>query len=106
MLAKSEAHLIILCLQVLADEDSFYSVRSLVTSADNTETEFLSSVKAKAFLESGLSDLINAWVLPNGAVIAVSFQITNMSQPLTQAKIDNYPINSKFYLHHVDQAPV
>ncbi|KOB75950.1 Uncharacterized protein OBRU01_06549, partial [Operophtera brumata] len=37
-------------------------------------SEFLSSVKARSFLESGLSDLINAWILPTGAVIAVNFQ--------------------------------
>ncbi|KAJ8724972.1 hypothetical protein PYW07_015930 [Mythimna separata] len=92
-------------LKTLADIDSFYTIRSLVTSADNSKgTEFYSSVKAKAFLDNGLSDVINAWVLPNGAVIAVSFQVTNSSQPLPNRASNK--INSNFYLRYVEQAPV
>ncbi|KAI8440170.1 hypothetical protein MSG28_001561 [Choristoneura fumiferana] len=92
-------------LKKLAETDSFYSIRTLVTSADNKETEFLSSVKAQAFLENGLSDVINAWILPNGAVIAVNFQVSNGSQPMLGNK-NEYKINSNFYLRHIDQAPV
>lgn len=93
-------------LQEMAEVDGFYSIKSIVTSADSKQTEFLSSVKAKAFLENGLSDVINAWVLPNGAVIAVSFQVTNSSQPLIPIGNNGYRINSNFYLRYVDQAPV
>lgn len=81
-------------------------MRTVVTSADNSKgTEFFSSVKADAFLENGLSDVINAWVLPNGAVIAVSFQVTNSSQPLLKGA-SSHKINSNFFLRYVEQAPV
>lgn len=80
-------------------------MKTLVTSADNKETEFLSSVKAQAFLENGLSDVINAWILPNGAVIAVNFQVGNGSQPVLGNK-NEFKIKSNFYLRHIDQAPV
>ncbi|XP_053600195.1 ER membrane protein complex subunit 10 [Plodia interpunctella] len=93
-------------LKEIAEYDGFYSIRTIVTSAENRETEFLSSVKARAFLESGLSDVINAWVLPNGAVIVVSFQVANSSRPLKYESDKGYSINSNFYLRHVDQAPV
>ncbi|XP_030037489.2 ER membrane protein complex subunit 10 isoform X2 [Manduca sexta] len=92
-------------LRNLAKADGFYTVRALVSSADNKGTEFLSSVKAKTFLDNGLTDAINAWMLPTGAVIAINFQVTNSSQSLQQDK-DGYIINSKFYLRYVDQAPV
>ncbi|XP_049865038.1 ER membrane protein complex subunit 10 [Pectinophora gossypiella] len=92
-------------LKELADVDGFYTIRTVVTSADIKEAEFLSSMKAQAFLDNGLSDMINAWVLPNGAVIAVSFQVTNKSQPLVQDK-EGYSINSNFFLRYVEQAPV
>lgn len=92
--------------QDLAEFDGFYTIRTLVTSAENSKgTEFLSSVKAAAFLANGLSDVINAWVLPNGAVIAVSFQVTNSTQPLLKGS-SSYKINSNFYLRYVEQAPV
>lgn len=91
--------------QELADMDGFYSMRTICTTADNKETEFLSSVKAQAFLESGLSDVINAWILPNGAVMAVSFQVNNSSQYMTEGR-NNYDIHSNFYLRYVEQAPV
>lgn len=88
--------------------DGFYTMRTVVTSEDNSKgTEFLSSVKARSFLDNGLSDVINAWVLPNGAVIAVNFQVTNSSQPLKKKEGDNgFRINSSFYLRYVEQAPV
>lgn len=94
-------------LQELAAVNGFYTLRSLVTSADSKESEFLSSVKAKTFLDNGLSDVINAWVLPNGAVIAVSFQVNNSSQPrLPRSVGDEYKITSNFYLRQVEQAAV
>ncbi|CAK1578297.1 unnamed protein product [Parnassius mnemosyne] len=94
-------------LKELADIDGFYTIRSLVTAADSTETEFLSSVKAKAFMDNGLSDVINAWVLPNGAVIAVSFQVNNSSQSRIPRSVNNdYKITSNFYLRHVEPAAV
>lgn len=77
-----------------------------MTTADSKETEFLSSVKAKAFLENGLSDVVSAWVLPNGEVIAVTFQVMNATQPDPLKQDSQYQINSNFYLRHVDQAPV
>lgn len=92
-------------LKELADTDGFYTLRTVCTSPDNKETEFLSSVKAQAFLNSGLSDVINAWILPNGAVMAVSFQVDNSSQALLHGS-NNHKIQSKFYLRHVEQAPV
>ncbi|PZC81986.1 hypothetical protein B5X24_HaOG211542 [Helicoverpa armigera] len=93
-------------LKSIAETDGFYTIRTVVTSAENSHgTEFFSSVKAGAFLANGLSDVINAWVLPNGAVIAVSFQVTNSSQPLPREG-SNYRINSNFYLRYVEQAPV
>lgn len=93
-------------LKASGEIDGFYTVRTIVTSADNSKgTEFLSSVKSASFLDNGLQDVINAWVLPNGAVTAVSFQVTNTSQPLH--KISNgYKIHSSFYLRYVEQAPV
>ncbi|XP_063379827.1 ER membrane protein complex subunit 10 [Cydia fagiglandana] len=93
-------------LEKLAEVDGFYSIKSLVTSADNKETEFLSSVKAQAFLDNGLSDVINAWILPNGAVIAVNFQVANGTQPIVQGSQNEYKLKSNFYLRHIDQAPV
>lgn len=78
----------------------------MVTSADNKEFEFLSSVKAQAFLDNGLSDIINAWVLPNGALTAVSFQVANSSESLAYHSDSQYPINSIFYLRQIEQAPV
>ncbi|CAH4033486.1 ER membrane protein complex subunit 10 [Pieris brassicae] len=93
-------------LKELSQFDGFYTIRTLVTTADSKETEFLSSVKAKAFLENGLSDVISAWVLPNGEVIAVTFQVMNASQPNQLKQNSEYQINSNFYLRHVDQAPV
>ncbi|XP_041972830.1 ER membrane protein complex subunit 10-like [Aricia agestis] len=93
-------------LKELAASDDFYTMRTLVTSADTKETEFFSSVKAAAFLESGLSDLISVWVLPCGEVIAVNFQVANSSKTDTQYRSPTYDINSKFYLRQVDQAPV
>ncbi|XP_013185636.2 ER membrane protein complex subunit 10 [Amyelois transitella] len=93
-------------LKEIADYDGFYTIRTLVTSAENKETEFLSSVKARAFLESGLSDVINAWVLPNGAVTVVSFQVANISRTLQYETNERYAVNSNFYLRYVDQAPV
>ncbi|KAJ2950688.1 hypothetical protein O0L34_g8948 [Tuta absoluta] len=92
-------------LQELADIDGFYTIRSLVSSADIKDIEFLSSMKAQAFLDNGLSDVVSAWVLPNGAVAAVSFQATNGSQALTETP-KGYEANSKFFLRYVDQAPV
>uniref|UniRef100_A0A2H1VLM8 ER membrane protein complex subunit 10 n=1 Tax=Spodoptera frugiperda TaxID=7108 RepID=A0A2H1VLM8_SPOFR len=93
-------------LKNLAEIDSFYTIRTLVTSAENSKgTEFFSSVKARAFLGNGLSDVINAWVLPNGAVTAVSFQVTNASQPLS-LESGTQKINSNFFLRYVEQAPV
>ncbi|XP_014355826.2 ER membrane protein complex subunit 10 [Papilio machaon] len=92
-------------LKELADFDGFYTIRSLVTAADTKETEFFSSVKAKAFLENGLTDVINAWVLPNGAVIAVSFQVNNSSEYQFPQSVNNeYKIKSNFYLRHVEPA--
>ncbi|OWR42639.1 hypothetical protein KGM_211848 [Danaus plexippus plexippus] len=94
-------------LKDLADLDGFYTIRTLVTTSDSKEVEFLSSVKAKYFLGSGLSDVINAWVLPNGEVMAVTFQVTNTSNGnVLEATDAEYEINSKFYVNHVDQAPV
>ncbi|XP_023949333.2 ER membrane protein complex subunit 10 [Bicyclus anynana] len=94
-------------LKEIADLDGLYSVRSLVTSADSKETEFLSSVKAKLFLENRLSDVISSWILPNGEVIAVTFQVNNLSQNQSlQYHKGEYPINSNFYVRHVDLAPV
>ncbi|KAG7305425.1 hypothetical protein JYU34_009496 [Plutella xylostella] len=92
-------------LKELADRDGFYTVRTIVTSPDNNDSEFLSSVKAKTFLENGLNDVISVWVLPSGTVMSVSFQATNTSKPLKQ-KNEQYHITSKFYLHHVEQAPI
>ncbi|XP_059060135.1 ER membrane protein complex subunit 10 [Achroia grisella] len=92
-------------LKEIAETDGFYTVKTLVTSADNQGTELISSVKARSFLENGLSDVINAWMLPNGAITAVNFQATNSSKPL-QASKDGYLVNSKFYLRHVELAPV
>ncbi|XP_028177340.1 ER membrane protein complex subunit 10 [Ostrinia nubilalis] len=92
-------------LRELADVDGFYTLKTTCTSADNKDTEFLSSVKAQAILDSGLSDVINAWVLPNGAIMAVSFQVDNASQPLVYGS-NNYKIHSNFYLRYVEQAPV
>lgn len=78
----------------------------MVTSADNSKgTEFLSSVKARSFLDSGLSDVINAWVLPSGAVIAVNFQVMNSTQEDSHEE-SGYKITSNFYLRYIDQAPV
>lgn len=85
--------------------DGFYSIRTICTSADNKETEFLSSVKAQDFLNSGLSDVISAWVLPSGAVMAINFQVDNSSQALVLGS-NNYKIHSNFYLRYVEQAPV
>lgn len=87
--------------------DGFYTIRALVTSADSKEIELFSSVKAQLFLNTGLSDIINAWVLPNGEVIAVSFQVANSSfvQSLDYEN-NEYEVNSKFFVRHVDQAPV
>ncbi|XP_034825701.1 ER membrane protein complex subunit 10 [Maniola hyperantus] len=94
-------------LKELADIDGFYSIRSVVTSADNKELEFQSSVKAKLFLENRLSDVISAWILPNGDVIAVTFQVNNSPQNHTlQYDKPEYPLHSNFYVRHVDQAPV
>ncbi|CAG4964838.1 unnamed protein product [Parnassius apollo] len=94
-------------LKELADMDGFYTIRSLVTAADSKESEFLSSVKAKAFMDNGLSDVVNAWVLPNGAVIAVSFQVNNSSQSRFPRSVNNdYKITSNFYLRHVEPAAV
>lgn len=93
-------------LKRLSEVNGFYTLKTIVTSAENSKgTEFLSSMKAKAFLDSGLSDTINAWILPNGAVTAISFQVTNSSQPLLQGT-NGYKLNSNFYLRSVDQAPV
>ncbi|KAM3968154.1 ER membrane protein complex subunit 10 [Aphomia sociella] len=92
-------------LKEIAELDGFYTIKTFVTSADNKGTEFLSSVKARSFLENGLSDVINAWMLPNGAVTAVGFQVANSSQPFHDSK-DGYMVNSKFYLRHVEIAPV
>lgn len=81
-------------------------MKTIVTSGENTKgSEFLSSVKAKSFLDSGLADLINAWILPTGSVMAVNFQVANVSQPLTK-KANGYYIDSNFYLRYVDQAAV
>ncbi|CAB3224954.1 unnamed protein product [Arctia plantaginis] len=93
-------------LKDLAEIDGFYTVRTVVTSGENSKgTEFLSSVKAGSFLANDFSDVINAWVLPNGAVIAVSFQVNNSSQ-LLQKQSNGHKINSSFYLRYVEQAPV
>ncbi|XP_075972831.1 ER membrane protein complex subunit 10 [Anticarsia gemmatalis] len=93
-------------LKSLAEIDGFYTIRTVVTSADNTRgTDFLSSVKAGSFIANGLTDVINAWVLPNGAVTAVSFQVTNSSQPMQKGS-NGFKINSSFYLRYVEQAPV
>ncbi|XP_028037582.1 ER membrane protein complex subunit 10 [Bombyx mandarina] len=93
-------------LKKLANEDEFYSIKTTITTGENSKgTEYLSSVKAQAFLENGLSDVINAWILPNGAVIAVNFQVANSTQPLKQAT-NEYKLNSKFYLRYIEQAPV
>lgn len=93
-------------LKSLSDINGFYTMRSIVTSADNSKgTEFLSSVKASTFLANGLTDVISAWVLPNGAVTAVNFQVTNSSDPLQKSN-QGYRINSNFFLRYVEQAPV
>ncbi|CAH0717225.1 unnamed protein product, partial [Brenthis ino] len=94
-------------LKDIADMDGFYTIRALVTSADSKEIELFSSVKAQLFLDTGLSDIINAWVLPNGEVMAVSFQVANLSfvQSLDYER-NEYEVNSKFFVRHVDQAPV
>lgn len=92
--------------QRLSEVNGFYTLKTTVTSAENSKgTEFLSSMKAKAFLDSGLSDTVSTWILPNGAVTAVSFQVTNSSQPLVQGTSE-YKLNSNFYLRTIDQAPV
>lgn len=97
---------IIYLFQSLAELDGFYTLKATVTSAENTKgSEFLSSMKAQAFLENGLCDVINAWVLPNGGVIAVSFQTTNNTQSVNTAD-KTYKLYSNFYLRHIDQAPV
>ncbi|CAK1551742.1 unnamed protein product [Leptosia nina] len=93
-------------LQELAELDGFYTIRTLVSTAEGKEIEFLSSVKAKGLLENGLSDIISAWVLPSGEVIAVTFQVMNSTQTNALNLDSEYPINSDFYLRHVDQAPV
>ncbi|XP_072941922.1 ER membrane protein complex subunit 10 [Epargyreus clarus] len=90
-------------LEELAETDGFYSIKSIVTTGDKEEAEFLSSVKAQAFLESGLMDIINVWMLPNGEVIAVNIQVANSSEPKTTSH--GY-IHSNVYIHHIDQAPV
>lgn len=95
--------------QDIADVDGFYTIRTLVTSADSNEIEIFSSVKAQLFLDNGLSDVINAWVLPNGEVIAVNFQVANSSlhnNDLNYERNDEYALNTKFFIHHVEQAPV
>ncbi|CAH2063353.1 unnamed protein product, partial [Iphiclides podalirius] len=94
-------------LNELAAVNGFYTIRSLVTTADTKESEFLSSVKAKTFLDNGLSDVINAWVLPNGAVIAVSFQVNNSSQTRLPRNVGSVnKITSNFYLRQVEPAAV
>ncbi|XP_068627896.1 ER membrane protein complex subunit 10 [Battus philenor] len=94
-------------LKELAEVDGFYTIRSLVTAADSKEVEFFSSVKAKAFLDNGLADVINAWVLPNGAVIAVSFQVNNSSESQLPLNINKeHKVTSNFYLRQVEQATV
>lgn len=93
-------------LQSLSELDGFYSIRSTVTSAENVKgTEFISSMKAQAFLENSLSDVINTWVLPNGAVVAVNFQTTNNTQS-RYSKENGYKVNTNFYLRHVELAPI
>ncbi|CAG9791929.1 unnamed protein product [Diatraea saccharalis] len=91
-------------LEQIASIDGFYTIKTVCTSPDNKETEFLSSMKAQSFLDSGLSDVIDAWLLPNGDVMAVSFQVHNSSQALSFG--NNNKIHSKFYLRYVEQAPV
>ncbi|KAF9411807.1 hypothetical protein HW555_009504 [Spodoptera exigua] len=77
-------------LKNLAEIDSFYTIRTLVTSAENSKgTEFFSSVKARAFLGNGLSEFFS-----------VSFQVTNASQPLS-LESGTQKINSNFYLRYV-----
>lgn len=79
-------------------------MKSVVTSGEDSKgSEFLSSVKAQSFLDCGLSDMINVWVLPNGAVVAVNFQVTNTSQQFHQK---SGKIHTSFYLQQFDQAPV
>ncbi|CAH0628940.1 unnamed protein product [Chrysodeixis includens] len=93
-------------LQNIAEVNGFYTIRTIVTTADNSEgTEFFSSVKADAFIEKGLADIINVWVLPNGAVIAVSFQVTNTTQPLNK-DAKSHQVYSNFFLRYVELAPI
>ncbi|VVC87221.1 unnamed protein product [Leptidea sinapis] len=93
-------------LKNIAALDGFYTLRTLVTTADSKETEFLSSIKAQAFLQNALSDVISAWVMPNGEVIAVTFQVSNSSHSILLEKEAEYNLSSNFYLRYVDQAPV
>ncbi|XP_045459670.1 ER membrane protein complex subunit 10 [Melitaea cinxia] len=94
-------------LKQLAELDEFYTLRTLVSTAESKDVEIVTFIKAKSFLENGLSDIIRAWVLPNGEVIALSLQAGNTSQtkPIEYKSTDN-KLNSSFYIRHVDQAPL
>ncbi|GBP59535.1 General transcription factor II-I repeat domain-containing protein 2 [Eumeta japonica] len=90
----------------LAQDDSFYIVRTLVTSSDVKDMEFISSIKAQAYLDNGLSDVINTWVNHNGAVAAINFQVANSTSAYDYESHPEYRLNSNFFLRHVEQAPV
>ncbi|XP_026491720.2 ER membrane protein complex subunit 10 isoform X2 [Vanessa tameamea] len=91
----------------IAKVDGIYALRTLVSTAESKDVEIISFVRAKRFLESGLSDIIRAWVLPNGEVIALSLQVANTSQPKNiEYKSSEYKLNSTFYIRHVDPAPL
>ncbi|XP_026491718.2 ER membrane protein complex subunit 10 isoform X1 [Vanessa tameamea] len=94
-------------LKEIAKVDGIYALRTLVSTAESKDVEIISFVRAKRFLESGLSDIIRAWVLPNGEVIALSLQVANTSQPKNiEYKSSEYKLNSTFYIRHVDPAPL
>lgn len=97
----------LIVLQQLAELDEFYTLRTLVSTAESKDVEIVTFIKAKSFLENGLSDIIRAWVLPNGEVIALSLQTGNTSQPKPiEYKSTDNKLNSSFYIRHVDQAPL
>ncbi|CAH2091905.1 unnamed protein product [Euphydryas editha] len=94
-------------LKELAELDEFYTLRTLVSTAETKDVEIFTFIKAKSFLENGLSDIIRAWVLPNGEVIALSLQAANSSQSKSmEYKNAENKLNSSFYIRHVDQAPL
>ncbi|XP_046978558.1 ER membrane protein complex subunit 10 isoform X1 [Vanessa cardui] len=94
-------------LKEIAKVDGIYALRTLVSTAESKDVEIFSFVRAKRFLESGLSDIIRAWVLPNGEVIALSLQVANTSELKdVEYRSSEYKLNSTFYIRHVDPAPL